>query len=104
VLSLAQDLSPNSSLQCWVFRIVWDFKLHMARRCSGSLIRKYLDSLSFLQKHPKVQKHFSNAGCIEFVERMQNGCHQSTTEAFSKTFDGNKHLFEGICLHVAQTV
>jgi hypothetical protein len=37
-----------------------------------------------------VKKHFSNAGCIEFVERLQNGCHQSTTEAFAKTLDGNK--------------
>jgi hypothetical protein len=62
----------------------------MARRRSGSLLRKELDSLSFLQTHPKVQKHFSNAGCIEFVERLQNGCHQSTAEAFAKTFDGNK--------------
>jgi hypothetical protein len=62
----------------------------MARRRSGSLLRRELDSLSFLQTHPEVQKHFSNAGCIEFVERLQNGCHQSTAEAFAKTFDGNK--------------
>jgi hypothetical protein len=62
----------------------------MARRRSGSLLRKELDNLSFLQTHPEVQKHFSNAGCIEFVERLQNGCHQSTAEAFAKTFDGNK--------------
>jgi hypothetical protein len=27
---------------------------------------------------------------MEYVERLQNGCHQSTTEAFAKTFDGNK--------------
>jgi hypothetical protein len=62
----------------------------MARRHSGSLLRKELDRLSFLQTHPEVQKHFSNVGCIEFVERLQNGCHQSTAEAFPKTFDGNK--------------
>jgi hypothetical protein len=62
----------------------------MARRRSGSLLRKELDSLSFLQTHPEVQKHFSNTRCIEFIERFQNGCHQSTAEAFSKTFDGNK--------------
>jgi hypothetical protein len=59
----------------------------MVRRRSGSLLRKELDNLYFLQTHPKVQKHFSNAGCIEFIERF---CHQSTVEAFSKTFDGNK--------------
>jgi hypothetical protein len=62
----------------------------MARRRSGSLLRKELDSLSFLQAHPEVQKHFLNAGCMEYVERLQNGCHQSTAEAFAKTFDGNK--------------
>jgi hypothetical protein len=62
----------------------------MVRRRSGSLLRKELDNLSFLQTYLEVQKHFSNAGCIEFVERLQNGCHQSTTEAFAKNFDGNK--------------
>jgi hypothetical protein len=62
----------------------------MVRRCSGSLLKKELDNLSFLQTHPEVQKHFSNAGCIEFVERLQNGCHQSTVEASAKNFDGNK--------------
>jgi hypothetical protein len=39
--------------------------------------------------HPEVKQNFSNAGCIEFVERLQNGCHQSTAEAFAKSFDGN---------------
>jgi hypothetical protein len=62
----------------------------MARRRSGSLLKKEMDSLSFLQTHPEVQKHFSNAECIEFVERLQNGCHQSTAEAFAKNFYGNK--------------
>ena len=51
---------------------------------------KELDSPSFLEAHPEVQKHFLNAGCMEYVERLQNGYHQSTTEAFAKTFDGNK--------------
>jgi hypothetical protein len=92
VLSTAQDLGPNSSLLCCVYRISWDFGLQMARRHSGSLLRKELDNPSFLQTHPEVQKHFSNASCIEFVERLQNGCHQSTAEAFAKTFDGNKAL------------
>jgi hypothetical protein len=62
----------------------------MERRHSGSLLRKELDSLSFLQEHPKVKKHFSNVGCMGYVEKLQNDCHQSTTEAFSKTYDGNK--------------
>jgi hypothetical protein len=73
-----------------VYKIVSGFELHMVRRCSGSLLRKELDNLSFLQTHLEVKKHFSNTGCMEYVERLQNGCHQSTTEAFAKTFDGNK--------------
>jgi hypothetical protein len=62
----------------------------MVRKRSGALLKRELDNLSFLQTHPEVQRHFSNAGCIEFVERLQIGCHQSTAEAFAKTFDGNK--------------
>jgi hypothetical protein len=27
---------------------------------------------------------------MQFVERLQIGCHQATVEAFAKTFDGNK--------------
>jgi hypothetical protein len=42
----------------------------MERRQSGSLLRKELDSLSFLQAHPEVKKHFSNAGCMGYVEKL----------------------------------
>jgi hypothetical protein len=62
----------------------------MARKSSGSLLRKKLDSLSFLQAHPKVQKRFSYAGCMGYVEKLHNGCHQTITEAFAKSYDGNK--------------
>jgi hypothetical protein len=54
------------------------------------LLRKELDSLSFLQAHPEVQKRFSDAGCMGYVEKLQNGCHQTTTEVFAKSYDGNK--------------
>jgi hypothetical protein len=54
------------------------------------LLRKELDSLSFLQAHPEVQKCFSDTGCMGYVEKLQNGCHQTTTEAFAKSYDGNK--------------
>jgi hypothetical protein len=60
----------------------------MVRKRSGALLKRELDNLSFLQTHPEVQKNFSNAGCIEFVERLQVGCHQATAEAFAKNFDG----------------
>jgi hypothetical protein len=62
----------------------------MERKHSGSLLRKELDSLSFLQAHPEVQKHFSNAGCMGYAEKLQNGCHQTTVEVFAKSYDGNK--------------
>jgi hypothetical protein len=39
----------------------------MARKRSGSLLRNELDSLSFLQEHPEVQKCFSDAGCMGYV-------------------------------------
>jgi hypothetical protein len=47
----------------------------MVRKHSGTLLKRELDNLSFLQTHLEVQKHFSNAGCMEFVERLQVGCH-----------------------------
>jgi hypothetical protein len=62
----------------------------MARKQSGLLSRKELDSLSFLQSHPYLQKRFSDAGCMSYVERLQNGCHQITAEAFSKSYDENR--------------
>jgi hypothetical protein len=90
VLSTAQNLGSTSS--CRGYKLSGSSSYRMVRKHSGALLRRELDSLSFLQTHPEVQRHFSNAGCIEFVERLQNGCHQSTTEAFAKTFDGNKAL------------
>jgi hypothetical protein len=62
----------------------------MARKQSGSLLRKELDSLSFLQAHPEVQKRFSDAGCMGYVEKLQDGYHQTTVEVFAKSYDGNK--------------
>jgi hypothetical protein len=49
------------------------FELQMARKRSGLLLKKELDRLSFLQSHPDVQKHFSDAGCMGYVEKLQNG-------------------------------
>jgi hypothetical protein len=76
----------------------------MVRKCSGALLKRELDNLSFLQTHPEVQKHFSNAGCIEFVERLQVGCHQATAEAFAKTFDGNKARVGSMEIRVDEAV
>jgi hypothetical protein len=76
----------------------------MVRKRSGALLKREMDNLSFLQTHPEVQKHFSNAGCIEFVEKLQVGCHQATTEAFAKTFDGNKARVGSMEIRVDEVV
>jgi hypothetical protein len=62
----------------------------MAKKRSGFLLKRELNSLSFLESHPEVQRYFSNAGCMEFAKKLQVGFHQATVEAFAKTFDGNK--------------
>jgi hypothetical protein len=76
----------------------------MVRKRSGALLKRELDNLSFLQSHPRVQKYFSNAGCMEFVERLQVGCHQATAEAFAKTFDGNKARIGSMEIRVNEAV
>jgi len=76
----------------------------MVRKCSGALLKRELDNLSFLQSHPEVQRHFSNAGCMEFAERLQTGCHQATNEAFAKTFDGNKAHVGSVEIKVDEVV
>jgi hypothetical protein len=62
----------------------------MVKKRGGLLLKRELNNLSFLESHPEVQRHFSNAGCMEFVKRLQSGCHQATAEAFAMTFDGNR--------------
>ena len=76
----------------------------MVRKRSGVLLKRELDSLSFLQSHPDVQRHFSNAGCMEFAERLQIGCHQATAKAFAKTFDGNKARVGSVEIKVDEEV
>jgi hypothetical protein len=60
------------------------------KKRGGFLLKRELSNLSFLESHPEVQRCFSNAGCMEFVNRLQSGCHQATAEAFAMSFDGNK--------------
>jgi hypothetical protein len=43
-----------------------------------------------LQSHPEVQKWFSDAGCMTYVENLQEGYHQAIVENFSKSYDGKK--------------
>jgi hypothetical protein len=62
----------------------------MERKRGGPLLRKELDNLSFLQSHPEVQKRFSDAGCMTYVEKLQEGYHQAIAETFAKSYDGKK--------------
>jgi hypothetical protein len=62
----------------------------MEKKQGGRLLRKELDNLSFLQSYPEVQKHFSDAGCMTYVERLQEGYHQAIAEVFAKSYDGKK--------------
>jgi hypothetical protein len=62
----------------------------MVKKRGGLLLKRELNNLSFLESHPEVQRHFLNAGCMEFVKRLQTGYHQATAEAFAMTFDGSR--------------
>jgi hypothetical protein len=76
----------------------------MAKKRSGFLLKRELNSLSFLESHPEVQRYFSNAGCMEFAEKLQVGSHQATAEAFAKTFDGNKARVGSVEIKVDEAV
>jgi hypothetical protein len=60
------------------------------KKRGGFLLKRELSDLCFLESHPGVQRCFANAGCMEFVNRLQSGYHQATAEAFAMSFDGNK--------------
>ena len=62
----------------------------MARKRGGPPLKKELDNLSYLQTHPDVQKRFSDAGCMTFVEKLQEGYHQAIANTITKSYDGKK--------------
>jgi hypothetical protein len=65
-------------------------KLQMERKQGGLLLRKELDNLSCLWSYLEVQKRVSDAGCMTYVEKLQEGYHQETTEIFANSYDGKK--------------
>jgi hypothetical protein len=65
-------------------------KLQIERKKGRQLLRKELDNLSFLQSYPELHKCFLDAGCMTYVERSQEGCHQEIAEVFAKSYDGRK--------------
>jgi hypothetical protein len=62
----------------------------MGKKRSGLPLMKDLDSIQYLQSHPNIHQYFSDAGCLTYVEMLQEGYHQGITEAFEKSYDGNK--------------
>lgn len=62
----------------------------MAKKRGGPPLRKELYNTSYLQSHLEFQKHFSDAGCITCVERLQEGYHQEIAKIFAKSYDGKK--------------
>jgi hypothetical protein len=72
----------------------------MERKRGGPLLRKELDNLSFLQSHPEVQKRFSYARCMTYVENLQEGYHQAIAETFAKSYDGKKATISSLELIV----
>jgi hypothetical protein len=62
----------------------------MVKKRGGLFLKQQLNNLSFLESHLEVQRHFSNVGFMEFVKRLQCGCHQATAEAFAMKFYGNR--------------
>jgi len=62
----------------------------MGRKRGGLPLRKDLDNIQYLQSHPEIHQLFSEAGCLAYVEKLQEGYHQGITEAFAKSYDGDK--------------
>jgi hypothetical protein len=62
----------------------------MGRKQGGLPLRKELDIILYLQSHPEIHQLFSEAGCLAYVEKLQEGYHQGITEAFAKSYDGGK--------------
>jgi hypothetical protein len=55
----------------------------------GTLLRKELNDITYLEAHPEIFQMFRDAGCYRFCEKLQ-GFHQGVAEAFALTFDGAK--------------
>jgi hypothetical protein len=53
--------------------------LQMGKRRGGPPLRKEIDNIQYLQSHPEIHQYFSDAGCLTYVERLQEGYHQGIT-------------------------
>jgi hypothetical protein len=80
----------KQQLQGLIYRIVEVFKLQNGEETQWFSTQKRAGQPIFFTDTSRSPETFSNAGCNEFIERLQSGCHQSTAEAFAKTFNGNK--------------
>ena len=64
----------------------------MGKKWGGPPLRKDLDNIQYLQSHPEIHQYFSDAGCLTYVEKLQEGYHQGIIEAFAKSYDGRKAI------------
>ena len=64
----------------------------MGKKWGGPPLKKESDIIQYLQSHPKIHQYFSDAGYLAYVEKLQEGYHHGITEAFAKSYDGNKAI------------
>ena len=62
----------------------------MGKKWGGPPLKKELDTIQYLQSYPEIHQYFLDAGCLTYVEKLQEGYHHGIAEAFAKSYDGNK--------------
>ena len=69
----------------------------------GTLLRKELNDITYLEAHPEIFQMFRDAGYYRFYEKLQ-GFHQGVVEAFAMTFDGSKSKVGTIEVQVEEAI
>jgi len=76
----------------------------MGKKRGGPPLRKELENILYLQSHPEIHQYLLDAGCITYVERLQEGYHQGIAEVFSKSYDGKKAIVGSLEFEVDEAV
>ena len=69
----------------------------------GTLLRKELNDITYLEAHPEIFQMFRDAGCYRFYGKLQ-GFHQGVAEEFALTFDGAKAKIGTIEVQVDEAI
>ena len=69
----------------------------------GPTLKQELEDINYLEAHPEVCKHFQDASCYRFCEKIQ-GSHQQVAEAFALSFDGSKAVIGKEEFHIDETL